>query len=93
MEPLLDPWKNGRDGLNNYPHNFLLTIFYRLGIIGLIFNLLIIYHIFKLNISKNFSVVFVTFLTVSLFDVVFEGVTQLVFWIFVYLENSNSRTS
>lgn len=92
MKPLLNPWKNGRDGLNNFPHNFLLTIFYRLGLLGLFLNLLIIYLIIRKNESQFPSVVLITFLTVSLFDVVFEGVTQLVFWLFIYLENNRSRT-
>lgn len=92
MKPLLNPWKNGRDGLNNFPHNFLLSILYRMGLLGLFLNLLIVYLITRKNESRFPSVVLVTFLTVSLFDVVFEGVTQLVFWLFIYLENNRSRT-
>ena len=74
----------GYDGLNVNPHNILLTVVYRIGVVGL---LIFTYLFYKIVRKKYVSSVGLTFITVSLFGVVFESINQIIFWILIYLEH------
>tara|TARA_X000001036_G_scaffold422832_1_gene446159 strand:- start:617 stop:1846 length:1230 start_codon:yes stop_codon:yes gene_type:complete len=81
--PMNNPMMQGSDGLNINPHNIILTVFYRMGFVGLVLFLTLYLKLIK---GVKYSSVGICFITASLFGVVFESVTQLVFWILVYLE-------
>ena len=78
-----NPMMQGSDGMNTNPHNIILTVFYRMGFVGLIIFLTLYLRLIK---HIKYSSVGICFITASLFGVVFESVTQLVFWILFYLE-------
>lgn len=86
--PMETPLRSGYDGLNIHPHNFFLTVFYRMGLVGLVFIILIFLLIFKKTKYLLFSPSLIAFIIVGSFGVVFEGFTQLVFWIYIYIENN-----
>ena len=81
--PMNNPMMQGSDGMNTNPHNIILTVFYRMGFVGLIIFLTLYLRLIK---NIKYSSVGICFITASLFGVVFESVTQLVFWILFYLE-------
>lgn len=91
--PMQTPLRGGYDGQNTYPHNFFLTVFYRLGFIGIFFITTMLLFIFKDKKYTIYSPSLVTFVIVGSFGVVFEGFTQLIFWIYIYIENNFSSTS
>ena len=84
ITPLKNPLMKGYDGLNVNPHNILLTVVYRIGVVGL---LIFTYLFYKIVRKKYVSSVGLTFITVSLFGVVFESINQIIFWILIYLEH------
>lgn len=77
-------------GYPNYsPHNILLTVLYYGGFVNLILFFLLIFNINK-KVSKLISPTLITFFIGGLFGVVFESVTQIIFWQFILLEKSIS---
>lgn len=95
-EPIISmqtPLRSGYDGLNTYPHNFFLTVLYRLGFIGIFFITTMLLSIVKDKKYIIYSPSLITFMIVSSFGVVFEGFTQLIFWIYIFIENNLNSTS
>jgi len=73
-------------GYPNYsPHNILLTVLYYGGFVNLILFCLLMLNINK-QVSKLVSPTLITFFIASLFGVVFESVTQIIFWQLIVLE-------
>lgn len=77
-------------GYPNYsPHNILLTILYYGGFVNLILFCLLIVNINK-KVSKLISPTLIVFFIGGLFGVVFESVTQIIFWQLILLEKTIS---
>ena len=77
-------------GYPNYsPHNILLVVLYYGGIINLVLFTLLVVKINK-KISNSISPTLVVFVIGSLFGVVFESVTQIIFWQLILYEKSLS---